>query len=940
MSHDRILEEIVTKFMLHSCWLRQTVNTDEVHACLRCVLVAGEKHCGGDDVVVEYSDIPVVTGSVAEFYIEPMLSCVGDVDVMYHRSNQLAIPAGYALPTQLPGEFGSRVELYEIVNSEFPGYVYLWLSYLLTEPVDDGKYEAMQCKRSIAVNGSSDAGTESTNRHGPALVEHQMVFSTALAASDIGLCSSTPLRLVDNVFCIRCLSWPPQAADWPTRHRNYSWPDSATVDRVVSSGCDVVGVAHPLCRQHEIIGKSQWRLSFSRAEIVLLNSWMPAQQIVYHMLRAFVKTERLTYNSSNSGAGTLSNYHIKTLMLWASELKSRSWWTDDLNLVRICVELLHILAAWLTDAYCPHYFINNCNLLDRFENSLYTQDTENRLKSISRQLFCKWCVYSYIHQCGELCPRSVSNLLQDVSFGMPHDGLYHICLQNAVSAIAKSRLDRSLKLTFINLSADQCRILCVLSSCSPKLFEKIFDSESVRMVVKNSLTLQSCLCWVDQLAADNQLYISFFISVVFLQGACKTMQNLLTDELLDVLATACLQSNNARRCLNARHSSVLSLSQAATLMTVVVANVSHSTVQLIEIELAKAYLHRALRLEDSHSASIYCLANIYLAVLYHTTGHYQATIDHCKCVVMSRDHSQCRSHFVQGELLPRIDDQVDNSLGLAVLYQHIRAAVLNKKQVIVSVFTTEWFAHYLHAKFLSVTKYHQLPQTLLADDSQHYQQLFRYSPTIFVTDLMLFRLAHGTKCLPLDPPPTDDSSETTHQLNTCRLVQLLQQSAVEHLTTCHELEIRDFGFFVTPEFKALYAYKCGEYRLSLQLSVRTIRSMITAFKYQFLAFIPAVPEFILLMDDDIVSLLGLKMLIKSDFFLVIISQLSLSLYLVTQCQLKLRHSVTSLATILDYVQLARSSIGPTLKYMSDCHRLDARHAHVLLDQHLLKFLEQ
>jgi len=37
----------------------------------------------------------------------------------------------------------------------------------------------------------------------------------------------------------------------------------------------------------------------------------------------------------------------------------------------------------------------------------------------------------------------------------------------------------------------------------------------------------------------------------------------------------------------------------------------------------------------------------------------------------------------------------------------------------------------------------------------------------------------------------------------------------------------------------------------------------------------------------------------------ILLQLSLSLYLMTQCQIKLRHSVTSLAKTLDYVELAR-----------------------------------
>jgi len=110
------------------------------------------------------------------------------------------------------------------------------------------------------------------------------------------------------------------------------------------------------------MSKHQWRLSFSREETVLINSWMPVQQIVYHMLRLFVKTERLTESVDNSKAATLSNYHIKTLMLWACQLKPRSWSTDSLNLVKICAKLLHTLSVRLTGRRCHQYFINDCNL--------------------------------------------------------------------------------------------------------------------------------------------------------------------------------------------------------------------------------------------------------------------------------------------------------------------------------------------------------------------------------------------------------------------------------------------------------------------------------------------------------------------------------------------------------------------------------------------------
>jgi len=210
---------------------------------------------------------------------------------------------------------------------------------------------------------------------------------------------------VDAVNCVRCLLWPSHAVDWPTRHRNYGWPDSATVDRVVNNGCDVVGVAHRQCRQHEWMGECQLRLSFSRAEIVLINSWTPVQQIVYHLLRVFMKTERLTDSADSSEAGTLSNYHIKTLMLWACELKTRCWWTHNLNLVRMCVELMQDLAVWLTEAQCPHYFINKCNLQDSSFNS---EMIRSRLISISRSCLSSWLIDNYIRRCSQLCNRSVS----------------------------------------------------------------------------------------------------------------------------------------------------------------------------------------------------------------------------------------------------------------------------------------------------------------------------------------------------------------------------------------------------------------------------------------------------------------------------------------------------------------------------------------------------
>jgi len=258
-----------------------------------------------------------------------------------------------------------------------------------------------------------------------------------------------------------------------------------------------------------------------------------------------------------------------------------------------------------------------------------------------------------------------------------------------VSAIVKFRHDKSPLLTSVRCSIAQFDIMAYVS--------------------KWSFTLRSYFCWISQIEAlkSDQVSRLYFTAVVFLHVACKTTVGPLTDEMSDVLVAACLHLNNARGYLNARHSSVLLLSQAATLMKVI-ANSSRSTVQLVEIELAKEYLYRALRCNDTGSSSNYCLANVYLAVLYYTTGLNQTAIDHCALVTKSQHHSQCSSHVVQGTILLRIDDQVDNILGLAVFYQYIQAAALNKDHAVrhVSIFTTELFAHYLHIKLLSITKCH------------------------------------------------------------------------------------------------------------------------------------------------------------------------------------------------------------------------------------------
>ena len=96
---------------------------------------------------------------------------------------------------------------------------------------------------------------------------------------------------------------------------------------------------------------------------------------------SFHEGRTMDYSASDdTETELLSNYHVKTLMLWAYELKPKSWWIDETSVVKICVELLHMLTGWLTDEYCPRYFINSsCDLLNLYDASHSTESSSSSM---------------------------------------------------------------------------------------------------------------------------------------------------------------------------------------------------------------------------------------------------------------------------------------------------------------------------------------------------------------------------------------------------------------------------------------------------------------------------------------------------------------------------------------------------------------------------------
>ena len=209
----------------------------------------------------------------------------------------------------------------------------------------------------------------------------------------------------------------------------------------------------------------------------------------------------------------------------------------------------------------------------------------------------------------------------------------------------------------------------------------------------------------------------------------------------------------------------------------------------------------------------------------------------------------------------------------------------------------------------------------LADKVQRYIMYVVDMKKLFTADVLLSKSARLSSKRNSHYKPHQRQKLTTDsaELDTSELVELLQRSAVEHLTIFRAIEKQDFHLvgqvpLITTDFEAMYAYKRGEYQQCLQLSAQNVHVLLFFVRMQDaldMIRLFTFPEFIQLFYDDIVSLVALTLIVhhvrsKSAWpikpITTTINQLNLSLYLMTQCQLKLRHSKASLAQALDYIE--------------------------------------
>ncbi|KAJ7374333.1 hypothetical protein OS493_007421 [Desmophyllum pertusum] len=161
---------------------------------------------------------------------------------------------------------------------------------------------------------------------------------------------------LDNVFALHCPCWPEDAKDWLCRERKNGFPSPDVAKAVLEYGVDLVPKSKLISGNHSKKNQSSkflWRISFSVAELLLVNTWSEAQRICYRYSKTF-----LTCDLRHLG---ISTYAGLNLMLWLIEETRSDLWIDR-NLV-LCVKMFfERLEKCCFRGFCPHYFVPTNNV--------------------------------------------------------------------------------------------------------------------------------------------------------------------------------------------------------------------------------------------------------------------------------------------------------------------------------------------------------------------------------------------------------------------------------------------------------------------------------------------------------------------------------------------------------------------------------------------------
>jgi hypothetical protein len=195
------MEKIVSDFIRETCTIRPRPNRLKFDA----LTTSYYHNIRQLDANYMHKNVTqMITGSISEFFIEPMLPFIGDIDIMWYDNNEFVV-LSVDHYTELPPEFHIRdeIEVFEMIDSQFPGYVFIRFVGKLVKCRQQTVFEFKQAAHLYDFAKCSSIPT-SISTHGPS-----QRFLDAFRTSHMS--AGNRSSSVDMVQCIRCLDWPKQA---------------------------------------------------------------------------------------------------------------------------------------------------------------------------------------------------------------------------------------------------------------------------------------------------------------------------------------------------------------------------------------------------------------------------------------------------------------------------------------------------------------------------------------------------------------------------------------------------------------------------------------------------------------------------------------------------------------------------------------------------------
>src|SRR6218665_2997668 len=801
-------------------------------------------------------------GSKTEFYIRPLNTCIDDIDFLVCRADELACYEDFpVLPSDRTG-LADTIECYKIESCQrYPGFVLLRLLGEMTYNWKHKKYDFKQTAESgkymrITLDSLANSNLKQFRRD---LYNHATLPSVVTGPAIKYPTDSSFSLGRDTVRSIFCPQWPKEANNWPIRSRKHGWPTNDTIFDVVRNGCHVVYVQPRACRWD----KQQYRLSFSVAEVILLQSWTQLQQIVYHLLRFFAKRELIRENCPKEDE-VLCTYHLKTLMLWTCEEMPSEWWNSS-SAIAICCALLQFLSDWLQRKYCPNYFIPEANLFHEPLSSTYLKQIRRRLNEFKDSgILSNWFLENYIL----LIIRTQLQFLNTKKI-KPDFMDYMEPLLEYRKASELHQLDWLFSFKFIS-SNEICR--CVLKhGLSSGLHQFLKLSQST---ISLSTKLHSTMTYLP-ITKKNRCYTSYVNLLCILQVAHGLRYGEISWDCRLFVEFVQVISMQPEIIRSKHHnfpktytveSGWFQFRRSQDLMRNLTGSNynSRSEFQLLSL-LSEEFLRKTLEYDDCTANGIAPAAKAYLAALLFARSEYQHAVICCLATIADQTSDTDKESLNARCLL--FVDGVATIVGLFLL--HKKTTHNNLNYIFTWLYfdlrvSSKVFAHYLavlSAERMSICfeLQYDLPDSEFPMDKYLKASLkpkscaaMGLSNDFNVTRQIVYRRIDSftdSDLISVNPVTVNET-----------VIWILMEYALENMTSFYRVIRADYGIQCNTAdcYRASYFYKCLKYKEALNLCEQILHEpdLQRDLKEFSMTNVLLMPPLDLFFDGDMQSLLG------------------------------------------------------------------------------------